>query len=150
MSIGIFFLHSNRGAGGDAAIYGSIKMKNKAITEDHLFKIAYNKGKKLVRRTLVLYVLRDRAYEKLLRDDPRHKEFNRTGLTVGKKLGGATERVRARRLLREAYRRAEGTGLLRYGYLIVIAARTAAVHATADEVERDLMSALREASLIAR
>ena len=52
---------------------------------------------------------------------PNRKPFNRFGITVGKKVGGAVERNRAKRIIRAAYRKNEL--LLPVGYDIVISAR---------------------------
>ena len=52
---------------------------------------------------------------------PNRRPFNRFGITAGKKVGGAVERNRAKRIIRAAYRKNEL--LLPLGYDIVIVAR---------------------------
>lgn len=52
---------------------------------------------------------------------PNKCSYNRFGITVGKKVGGAVERNRAKRIIRAAYRKNEL--LLPLGYDIVIVAR---------------------------
>ncbi len=123
-------------------------MKNTAICENHLFQKAYRKGRRAVGRYAAVYVLRDYAAKKIAKADPRRGMKNRLGLTVGKKLGGAVERNRAKRLMREAYRQAEASGFLEHGYLVVIAARTAINSAGCREVTEDLYRSLCSVGLI--
>ena len=52
---------------------------------------------------------------------PNRRPYNRFGITAGKKIGGAVERNRAKRIIRAAYRKNEL--LLPLGYDIVIVAR---------------------------
>ncbi len=54
---------------------------------------------------------------------PNGEAFNRVGISVSKKIGGAVERNRAKRIIRAAYRRNET--LFAIGYDIVFAARPA-------------------------
>lgn len=68
--------------------------KNKAtvLNQNKDFRSLYYRGKSNVSPFLVMYVRKNRF------------GFNRIGITSGKKLGGAVERNRSRRLIREAYR----------------------------------------------
>ena len=115
-------------------------MKNTPITENHLFQKAYSKGSSCPGRYVVVYVLKDLANRRFSRADPLHRPLNRLGLTVGKKIGGAVERVRARRLMREAYRLIEKDSDpgLRHGYLVVLAARGRINGASMPQVREDL------------
>ena len=69
-------------------------MKIDSLTENHLFSRAYRKGTCSAGSFTVVYRL---AHGK--------GKGVRLGITVGKKLGGAVERNRAKRLIREAYYR---------------------------------------------
>ena len=78
-------------------------MKNIAIRENHLYNKAYRKGKSYVGRTVAVYVLRDLAADKLAKANPEKVRVNRVGLSVSKKVGGAVQRNRARRVIRRAF-----------------------------------------------
>ena len=123
-------------------------MKFTAITENHLYAKAYAKGKKAVTGTVIVYVLRDYAARRLRDAHPQKRFVNRIGLTVGKKLGGAVERNRAKRVLREAMRAVEREPGVRTGFLVVLAARERATEAKSTEVERDLRRALDKLDML--
>lgn len=123
-------------------------MKFTAITENHLYAKAYAKGKKAVTGTVIVYVLRDYAARRLRDAHPQKRFVNRIGLTVGKKLGGAVERNRAKRVLREAMRAVEREPGVKTGFLVVLAARERATEVKAAEVERDLRRALEKLDML--
>ena len=116
-------------------------MKFKAICENHLYAKAYAKGQKQVMTTVVVYVLRDYKAGLLQKQHPQKKRINRTGLTVTKKLGSAVQRNRVKRILREGYRALEKKTPVKKGYLIVLAARHAALRAKSTQIEQDLSKA---------
>ena len=76
-------------------------MKNTPITENFLYQKAYAKGRRQAGRYTAVYILRDLKNRRFVRSDPLHRPLNRLGVTVGKKTGGAVERSRAKRLIRE-------------------------------------------------
>ncbi len=114
-------------------------MKSYAIRENHLYNKVFRKGKKYVGRLVAVYVLKDYAASRLAKANPEKKYFNRVGLSVSKKLGGAVVRNRAKRIVRAAY--AELRDELRTGYLIVISPRGAATDKKSTDVEAELRRA---------
>jgi len=117
-------------------------MKFKAICENHLYAKAYSKGKRAVTSALAVYVLHDYASKRLAKAHPEKKTVNRIGLTTSTKLGGAVIRSRLRRIMREGLRALEKEKPLKTGFLIVIAARSAAVGIKSTDVKNQLDVAL--------
>ena len=113
-------------------------MKFKAICENHLYSKAYSKGKRAVTSALAVYVLPDYKAKILAKSNPTGQVVNRIGLTTSTKLGGAVVRSRVRRILREGLRALERRKDLKKGFLIVIAARSAAVKLKSTDIEREL------------
>ena len=122
-------------------------MKFPAICENHLYSKAYSKGKRYVTERLAVYILPDYAAARLAKAHPEGKRVNRIGLTVSKKLGGAVQRNRTKRILREGLRAAMAAHPMKTGFLIVVAARTAAVTSTSPVLARDLTRALQKLGL---
>ena len=119
-------------------------MKFVAIKENHLYSKAYSKGKRAVTSALAVYILPDYAAKKLAKAHPQKKMVNRIGLTTSTKLGGAVVRNRTRRILREGLRALEKEKRLKVGFLIVIAARSAAVNLKSDEIKAQLDFAFKK------
>ena len=113
-------------------------MKFTAITENHLYSKAYSKGKRAVTSALAVYVLPDYAAGRLAKAHPEKKKVNRIGLTTSTTLGGAVVRSRCRRILREGLRSLERERPLKTGFLIVIAARSAAVDLKSSDIKKQL------------
>ena len=113
-------------------------MKFRAICENHLYSKAYAKGKRAVTSALAVYVLPDYAAKRLAKADPLKRIENRIGLTTSTKLGGAVVRSRCRRILREGLRSLMKEKELKKGFLIVIAARSAATKLKSSDIKKDL------------
>ena len=105
-------------------------MKFKAICENHLFSKAYSKGKRCVTSALAVYVLPDYAAKRIAKSDPKKEIANRIGLTTSVKLG-ALEKDRP----------------LKKGFLIVIAARSAAVKLKSSDIKGELEFAFTKLDL---
>ena len=119
-------------------------MKFRAICENHLYSKAYSKGKRAVTSALAVYVLPDYAAKRLAKAHPEKKVVNRIGLTTSTKLGGAVTRNRTRRIMREGLRALEREKQLKVGFLIVIAARSAAVNLKSCEIKEHLDFAFKK------
>lgn len=73
---------------------------------------------------------------------PNGRSYDRLGLAVSRRLGGAVVRNRARRLLRESFRRVDASGS--EGMDLVLVARPALVGCRLAEVERELRERVRQ------
>ena len=104
-----------------------------SLKKNHEFRRLYNKGKSAASQCVVVYCRRNGKTE------------NRLGLTVSTKIGGAVQRNRIRRRLKEIYRLNEHT--LRSGYDVVIVARTRSRYAGYKEIETSVLSLFRKLDL---
>ena len=125
-------------------------MKFYAITENYLYRKAYKNGKRTSTRSISVYVLRDRHAALLRKQNPEKKTLNRIGISASKKIGGAVQRNRAKRVIREAYRQIDKETGVRTGYLIVIVPRTECTVLKMQDVKRDLHYALAKADLLVK
>jgi len=123
-------------------------MKFTAIGENHLYAKVYARGKHSVGRLAVVYVLPDLRAKKLAAANPQKCKINRIGLTVSKKLGGAVERNRCKRIIREAWRQLERERGVRCGFLVVITARGAAVGAKTQDMKKDIERSLEALGML--
>ena len=90
------------------------------IKENRVFRRLYSRGKYQAHPLLVTYVMRNRL------------PYNRYGITASKKIGGAVQRNRAKRVIRAAYRQLEPQ--VAVGWDIVFVARTKTTLVKMDEV----------------
>jgi len=97
-------------------------MKVVSLKENRDFKRLYHRGQTVVGNCMVLY------------SQPNRLGFNRLGITASTKVGGAVQRNRARRRLRESFRLVG----LKQGFDIVIVARSRAVTAPFDMIQREM------------
>lgn len=123
-------------------------MKFKAICENHLYQKAYTKGKRAVLPSVAVYVLPDYQAKRIAKARPDRRTVNRIGLTVSTKLGGAVVRSRVRRILRAALQDVYRECRVKTGFLIVVAARGAAVNMKSTEMTADIRRAFDRLSLI--
>ena len=123
-------------------------MRIHPISENHLYKKAYDHGKKYVCQHIVVYVLTDYHASRLQRENPLKQKINRIGLAVSKKTGGAVIRSRIRRILRAAYTRLEKECTVRKGYLVVIVARSSAASVKSTDIYENLYEAMSNINMI--
>lgn len=111
------------------------------IKKNSVFTRIYTKGKSSVQPSVVIYVRKNPALEN-----------SEIGITTGKKLGGAVQRNRARRIIREAWRLlvSEEEGLAEKPFYVVVVARSRLFKKTAkmQMVKRDLYRGLVSLGLI--
>jgi len=107
----------------------------KSLTKNHEFKRLYSKGNSAASKLVVVYCIRN------------GKEENKLGITVSTKLGGAVQRNRIRRRLKEIYRLNEHS--LRNGYNIVLVARLRSRYSGWSELEASVLSLFGKLGLIA-
>jgi len=105
-----------------------------SLTKNYEFKRLYNKGKSVASKYVVVYCIKNNNSE------------NRLGITVSTKLGGAVQRNRIRRRLKEIYRLNEHT--LRMGFNIVLVARQRCRHAGWSELESSVLSIFDKLGLV--
>ena len=121
-------------------------MKNIAIKENHLYTKAYRNGERFVGKYVAVYVLRDYSAKRLCRENPRKEQVNRLGIAVSKKIGGAVERNRAKRIIRAGYNTLERD--LKKGYLVVISAREAINGVKSTDIAKELERAFAVVRLL--
>ena len=105
-----------------------------SLTKNNEFKRLYNRGKSAASKYVVVYCSRT------------GKADNRLGITVSSKLGGAVQRNRIRRRLKEIYRLNEHS--LRAGYNIVLVARQRSRDAVWSELESSVLALFGKLGLI--
>lgn len=97
-----------------------------SLKNNDLFLQVYKKGKRVYHKNYILYYL------------PTHLDSNRLGIKVGKKLAGAVQRNRIRRLIKESYRLLETD--IKVGFDFIFVAKEGAL--AADSLH-ETMSAMR-------
>lgn len=105
-----------------------------SLKENHIFRRLYRKGSTAADSRLAIYVRRN------------GRPGNRLGLTVSTKVGHAVVRNRLRRRLREIYRLHEGEFLP--GYDMVVVARSRAVAASYQKLQRAYLSLAQSLGLL--
>ena len=105
------------------------------LKKNHEFKRLYTKGKNAASKYVAVYSRRNNMPE------------NRLGITVSTKLGGAVQRNRIRRRLKEIYRQNES--MLASGYDIVIVARMRSRIAGFKELESSVINIFNKLGIAA-
>lgn len=111
-------------------------MKYTTLKEHHLYQKTFQRGVQYSGRFLSVFVLRDYAAKRLMKENPQKKYYNRFGVSVTKKVGGAVQRNRVKRILRAGYSAVKPD--LKTGYLIVVSPREGILQAKSTDVEREL------------
>ena len=100
-----------------------------SLKKNHQFRRLYARGQTRSDPWLAVYCRRNGCTDR-----------NRLGITVGTRVGGAVQRNRLRRRIREAYRINESR--LRLGYDLVVVGRVRAADADFCRLERSLLGLL--------
>lgn len=109
-------------------------MKSNTLKENKDFRRLYYRGKSAAGANLVTYVMKRKAPQ------------TRIGITTGKKIGGAVERNRARRVIRAAFSQLEDRLLCNYD--IVFVARTNTTKVKMQDVLADMEKQLQKLGAI--
>lgn len=109
-------------------------MKSSILKENKDFRRVYYRGKSEASSCLVTYVLRNGLDE------------TRVGITSGKKIGGAVQRNRARRVIRAAF--AQQTGSFKTNYDIVFVARTRTTQVKMQQVSQEMESHFKKLGVL--
>ena len=121
-------------------------MKYPAICEHHLYNKAYRQGKHFFGKYVCIYVLKDLKAKRLQKEHPQKIMVNRLGLSVSKKIGGAVQRNRAKRIIRAAYSEVQSN--LKVGNLIVISAKPEIEGCKSTEIAKELRYAFKKLQMI--
>ena len=122
-------------------------MKYTTIKEHHLYDKTFRKGKRWSGKLVSVFVLRDLAAKRLMKEHPQKKFYNRFGVSVSKKVGGAVQRSRVKRILRAGYRAIESE--LKTGYLVVVSPRPETLGAKSTDIERELRIGFKRLEMFA-
>ncbi len=111
-------------------------MKDRWIRKHWEFQIVYKEGIKQVGKRVILYVR------------CREAGPNRFGIAVTKKLGTSVVRNRIKRRIREVMRKnADAMG---GGMDLVVVARRKILHASFDQIERDILALVQQRAFSSR
>ncbi len=111
-------------------------MKYTTLKEHHLYNKTFQKGTRYSGKYVSVFVLRDYAASRLAKENPEKKYYNRFGVSVTKRVGGAVQRSRVKRILRAAYRAIEPE--LKTGFLVVVSPRDGILDVKSTDVECEL------------
>lgn len=123
-------------------------MKDIAIKEHHLYNKTFTRGERFVGRYISVHILTDYTAKRRMLAHPKKLYTNRIGISVTKKLGGAVERNRAKRIIRAGLRMLRDTETLKTGKLIVISARPTIVGRSSLDIRDELDCAMKKLDML--
>ena len=119
--------------------YGKLEQTLREIGKSFIDEYLYDIEKAGIHsyryRTKDIWHLLEKVVRKK-KENPEKKAYNRFGVSVTKRVGGAVQRSRAKRILRAGYRAIEPE--LKTGYLVVVAPKDGILDIKSTDVERDL------------
>ena len=113
---------------------------NSSLKDNRLFRLAYRRGARKSSRTVTVYARKKH---------PMKLTVNRVGISASKKVGGAVQRNRAKRVIREALRQIDHSAGLKKGYLIVVVPKPECTVCKMQDVKSDLLRCLEAVNLTA-
>ena len=125
------------------------RMKEIAITENHLYQKTYRRGARWSGKYVTVCVLKDLSAKRLKKANPQKQFVNRIGLSVPKREGGAVERNRVKRILREGLRAVEREHPLKKGFLVVISTRPGVEKQKSTVIAKELRYVFRKLDMLA-
>ena len=123
-------------------------MKFVPVNKHYLYQKVWRNGARKSSSTVAVYVLRDKRAKTLAKAHPQHRIVNRIGISASKKIGGAVQRNRAKRVIREAYRQIDRECGIKTGWLIVITPYPRAAQCRMQNVKNDLLYCLSKLGLL--
>ena len=108
-----------------------------SLCENNRFRYLYRRGKTASAPSLVVYASKNRL-----------KTVSRLGITCSVKLGGAVQRKRMRRRIRECYRLCETQ--CKPGYDIVVVARAKVLRCPFSMLQKDMLALFAKLGLLAQ
>ena len=118
-------------------------MKFTAVTDNYLYKKAYRSGMRKSSHTVTVYVMKDKSASYLKKKHPLKIKVNRIGISASKKVGGAVQRNRAKRVIREAYRQIDKNLGIKKGFIVIIVPKPSCTVCSMKDCLRDLTYCLR-------
>ncbi len=109
-------------------------LKKNVLRNDYNFSKVYNKGKSQGSRYVVCFSLKNNL------------DYNRIGFLASKKVGNSVKRNRARRLMKESYRKIEKKVLTGYDYIFI--ARNTINDVKCIDVEKSMYFVLKKSKKI--
>lgn len=125
-------------------------MKDIAIKEHHLYNKVFTRGERFVGKSISVHILTDYTAKRRMLAHPKKLYTNRIGLSVTKKLGGAVQRNRAKRIIRAGLRMLRETETLKTGKLIIISARPTIVGKSSLDIRAELEHAFKKLDMLER
>ncbi len=108
-------------------------LKKNVLRNEYNFSKVYKKGKSQGSRFVVIFTLKNNL------------GYNRIGFLASKKVGNSVKRNRARRLMKESFRKIENKILKGYDYIFI--ARNTINGVKCEEVEKSMYLVLKRAKM---